>query len=599
MKNSTLSLCMIVKNEEKYIKKCIDSVFDIVDEIIIVDTGSTDSTLDIIKNYNIKLYKYKWNNNFSEARNYAIDQSSCDWILFLDADEVLDNSSKSKVIDFIKNTNLDGCHFLVHNYISENMKDYTLHYALRLFKNNKGYYYKGKIHEQISNDEFEVINKFSNEDILLHHYGYTNEVLTIKDKRARNIPILINSLEENPNDSFTLFNLGNEYLAKNDLKKAIEYYNLSYINIDYSKHYSLHLLYRLAVCHHTDGNYALSLKYIEDSEIHFNEIVDFIYLKGCVYYDSGKYTLAIDCFNRCIEIGDNSAIKFINNCGSINPLLSLGNLYLKLSDYDKALTNYNKALLLDKTNFSPLYKIGETLNNMYVNKSDVTNGLLSYFADKTYIPNIILTIDILINENLFKEAENMIAGYDDFKEFKSDFNYLKGVISFYNKNFTKSLYYFNNVLIDKDLAQNTNIILNNSFIESSKYLFIISILTNDKALDKYLRTIKNYSDDITYSVLEGIYNIYKTGKTEIIKENTQISMVILENFLSKFLLIQEFDIFQKLIEIYNYIEDKSVLISISKIYYFNGFKDIAKKNILLSAKLFNYIDREYLYFLND
>lgn len=599
MENSTLSLCMIIKNEEKYIQKCIDSVFDIVDEIIIVDTGSTDSTLEIIKNYNVKLYKYTWNNNFSDARNYAIDQSSSDWILFLDADEVLDNSSKLKVMEFIKNTDLDGCHFLVHNYISENMKDYTLHYALRLFKNNKGYYYKGKIHEQISNNNFEVINKFSNEDILLHHYGYTNEVLKIKDKRARNIPILIKSLEENPNDSFTLFNLGNEYLAKNDLKKAIEYYNLSYINIDYSKHYSLHLLYRLAVCHHTDSNYALSLKYIEDAEIHFNEIVDFIYLKGCVYYDSGKYTLAIDCFNRCIELGDNSAIKFINNCGSINPLLSLGDLYLELSDYKKALTNYNKALILDKTNFSPLYKIGKILDNMYVNKSDVTNGLLSYFADKTYIPNIILTIDILINENLFKEAENLIARYEDFKDFKSDFNYLNGVISFYNKNYNDSLFYFNNVLIEKDLTQNSNIILNNSFIESSKYLFIISILTNDNALDKYLRTIKNYSDDVTYSVLEGVYNIYKTGKTEIIKENTKISMIILESFLSKFLLIQEFDIFQRLIEIYNYIEDKSVLISIAKIYYFNGFKDIAKKNILLSAKTFDYIDKEYLYFLNN
>lgn len=600
MKENTLSLCMIVKNEERYIKKSLDSVSDIVDEIIIVDTGSTDSTLHIIKNYNIKLYKFNWNNNFSAARNYTISKATCDWILFLDADEILDNSSKLNILNFIKNTNLDGCHFLVYNYISENMKDYTLHYALRLFKNNKGYYYKGKIHEQISNNNFEIIDKFSNEEIILHHFGYTSEVLKEKDKRARNIPILLDLLKENPNDSFTLFNLGNEYLAKNDLNKAIEYYTLSYKNINYSQHYSIHLLYRLSVCHHTNQNFKLAIKYIDDAEIHFNENVDFIYLKGCIYYDLGKYTLAIDYFNKCIELGDSkNTIKFINNCGSINPLLSLGDLYLKLSDYNKALTNYNKALSLDKTNFSTLYKIGEILNKAYEIKSDVTKGLLAYFADKSYIPNIILTIDILIKEKLFKEAENLINSYEDFEEYTADFNYLKGIVSFYNKGFNDSLYYFNNVIIEKEFSKTSNIVLNHIFSESAKYLFAISLLINNKALDKYLNTLKTYSDDITYSVLEGIYNIYTTGKTQIIKENTQLAMLILENFLDKFLLLQEFDIFQNLIEIYNYIEDKSILISLSKIYYFNGFKDMAKKNMKMSIKLFDYIDKEYIYFLYD
>ena len=124
MNKTTLSLCMIVKNEEKYIAKSIDSVKDIVNEIVIIDTGSTDSTLDILKNYNVKLYNYKWENDFASARNFAINKIKSDWILFLDADEILDEASKDNLINYVNTTKLDGCHFIVYNYRSENQNDF-------------------------------------------------------------------------------------------------------------------------------------------------------------------------------------------------------------------------------------------------------------------------------------------------------------------------------------------------------------------------------------------------------------------------------------------------------------------------------------------
>ena len=91
-----ISLCMIVKNEEDTIARCINSVKDIVDEIIIVDTGSTDNTLKILKNLNIVPYRFEWINDFSAARNYAINAATGDWILFLDADEwIKDDGAKN------------------------------------------------------------------------------------------------------------------------------------------------------------------------------------------------------------------------------------------------------------------------------------------------------------------------------------------------------------------------------------------------------------------------------------------------------------------------------------------------------------------------
>lgn len=592
MKKNTLSLCLIVKNEEKFIKACLDAVKDIVDEIVIVDTGSTDSTIDIIKSYKVKLYNYKWNNDFSSARNYAISKAASDWILFIDADEILDSNSKENLLNFINTTNLDGCHFLIYNYIVEYGNDYTLHYAFRLFRNHKGYHYTGKIHEQITNDtENNLISKFSNENIILHHYGYSFEVLKEKDKRTRNIPILQEILIENPTDAFNLFNLGNEYMAENNITKALEYYNLSYKNMDIKQHYAIHLLYRLSICYQSINDYNLALRYIDEALSYYSPNVDFEYLKGCVYLDYKKYTLAIDSFNKCLEIGDyKSSIKFINNCGSINPLLSLGDLYFNLSDYEKALLNYNKALSLDKNNLQILYKIGSVINKKYENKDYVTKELLSYFETKNFTPNIIFIVDILIRENLFKEAEELLENHKNFNDYVIDENYLRGVLSFYKKDFSKAIYHFNNVFIEKENTDYQNLILSHVFSESSKFIFALSILINNNSLNKSLDYIKSCTNAIVHSTYSEIYNIFINNTANIIKDNTKLVLIVLEDFLSRFLIIQEFEMFQTLVEIYNYIDDKSILISLAKVYSINNFKDIAKKNVILSIKNFDYID---------
>ena len=88
-KKSTLSLCMIVKNEEKHLVKCLKSVRDVVDEMIIVDTGSTDKTIDIARVFGAKVFDFPWTGDFSAARNHSLAQATGDWILVLDADEVI------------------------------------------------------------------------------------------------------------------------------------------------------------------------------------------------------------------------------------------------------------------------------------------------------------------------------------------------------------------------------------------------------------------------------------------------------------------------------------------------------------------------------
>ena len=95
----TLSLCMIVKDEEKVLKRCLDSVKDIVDEIIIVDTGSHDKTKDIAKQYTDKLYDFKWIDDFSKARNFSFSKATKDYIIWLDADDVILEDDRIKLLN--------------------------------------------------------------------------------------------------------------------------------------------------------------------------------------------------------------------------------------------------------------------------------------------------------------------------------------------------------------------------------------------------------------------------------------------------------------------------------------------------------------------
>src|SRR5471030_2615411 len=141
MKNQ-VSLCMIVKDEEEYLPRCLYSINDIVDEIIIVDTGSSDKTVEIAKSYGAKVYYFKWNSNFSEARNESLKYATKDWILILDADDELRTEYKGN-LRLLLNMQLDKnaiYFFETLNYYGDIVDDscITINLNPRMFKNNQG-----------------------------------------------------------------------------------------------------------------------------------------------------------------------------------------------------------------------------------------------------------------------------------------------------------------------------------------------------------------------------------------------------------------------------------------------------------------------------
>ncbi len=161
----------MVKNEEKYLDKTLSSLQslmnDIDSELIILDTGSTDKTVEIAKKYTEKVYFSKWNNNFSDMRNISISYASGEWILILDADEELINYDKLKVFfESDLHYNYNSASIEIRNIYSEDEKVYCLSSILRLFRNDD-FKFSGAIHEQ---PKYKV--PVYNDIASFKHYGY-------------------------------------------------------------------------------------------------------------------------------------------------------------------------------------------------------------------------------------------------------------------------------------------------------------------------------------------------------------------------------------------------------------------------------------------
>jgi tetratricopeptide (TPR) repeat protein len=199
----TISLCMIVKNEEAMLAQCLESVSGIVDEIIIVDTGSEDRTVEIAKRYGARVYHHPWENDFSLARNQSLGYATCDWIFILDADEVLvkEDFAKLRLSTHIPDMNVISVS--VHNKHLVTGEITSFLPSVRLWRRKLNLYYEGIVHNQLCLPPAETVLRA---DVKLIHYGYGLDKEMMKKKLARSKALLLKQLEENPDNAFANFN---------------------------------------------------------------------------------------------------------------------------------------------------------------------------------------------------------------------------------------------------------------------------------------------------------------------------------------------------------------------------------------------------------
>ncbi len=147
----TISLCMIVKNEEMHIARCLDSVAKLVDEIVIVDTGSTDKTVEIVSNYTSNIYSHSWTDDFSDARNYSFSKASMDYCMWMDADDILEETQQDKFLQLKQSLSPDTDMVMMkyHTAFDEAGTPSFSYFRERWIRNCHDYRWLGAVHEVI------------------------------------------------------------------------------------------------------------------------------------------------------------------------------------------------------------------------------------------------------------------------------------------------------------------------------------------------------------------------------------------------------------------------------------------------------------------
>jgi len=190
--NPTISLCMIVKDEEELLPTCLESIRNHVDEIIIVDTGSIDRTVEIATKYGAKVYHHSWENSFSKARNYSLKYATCNWILILDADEEIDGNDVHGLKSLLRESDADLICLQVFDKTLDG-KIVSISNSERLFKNHLDIQYEGIVHNSL---KYSCRTEISN--IKIFHYGYNLDEEKMERKFVRTSTLLREQIKNNP-----------------------------------------------------------------------------------------------------------------------------------------------------------------------------------------------------------------------------------------------------------------------------------------------------------------------------------------------------------------------------------------------------------------
>jgi tetratricopeptide (TPR) repeat protein len=220
-----VSVCLITKNEEQWLPGCLKSVRDIASEIIVIDTGSSDRTVEIAREFGAQVHHFEWSDDFSAARNASLEHATGDWILYIDADEELMAEHAATLKAEIRDPAVMAYRLRIFNFGQEQL---GWGYVPRLFRNSPGIHFIGRIHEQAFFYVQELCkgwglrNELAKTAIL--HHGYTEEFRVGRNKVQRNLRLLEIATKERPNDPNLAMNHGVELVRSGNLEAGIERY---------------------------------------------------------------------------------------------------------------------------------------------------------------------------------------------------------------------------------------------------------------------------------------------------------------------------------------------------------------------------------------
>ena len=329
-----LSLCMIVKDEEEWLPRCLAAAKPAVDEMIIVDTGSTDRTVEIAEEFGATVLHHEWTGDFSAARNVSLEAATGDWIIYLDADEVLVEEDAPRLHALTGHVWREAFALVETNYTGD-MDDGTAltHNALRMFRNRPEYRFKGRLHEQMAYAlPGYLTERIEYTQLRIEHYGYLGVVRDAKDKSRRNLDLLLQQVADGQENAFQSFNLGSEYLALGELETAVDHFEKSWRMLETDPGRTVYpyvptLANRFVTTLRELGRPdAADVKADEGLEL-FPGFTDLVFQKAWIARSRGDDAGARKLFELCLEMGDSpSKYSSVVGCGTYLPLIALAQL---------------------------------------------------------------------------------------------------------------------------------------------------------------------------------------------------------------------------------------------------------------------------------
>lgn len=212
---------MIVKDEEKFLEGCLQSVQGVVDEIVVVDTGSTDASPEIARRYKAKVVPFEWTNDFSAARNESLRHATGEWILYLDADERLAGGQEELLRKLLRAQGIfaysvivEGDHTLPTGVVRQRMA------YPRLFRRHPKVLFEGMVHEQIMPSLHRLGRRVVPSSLCILHLGYAQSLEVVQQKCRRNRDLLTDQLQHNPDDAYARYQLGSTYAVLGEVQAA-------------------------------------------------------------------------------------------------------------------------------------------------------------------------------------------------------------------------------------------------------------------------------------------------------------------------------------------------------------------------------------------
>ena len=352
-----LSACMIVKDESGFIEDCLKSLEDAVDEIVVVDTGSTDGTQELVRSFpKAKLIEIPWEDDFSKARNISLDHATGDWILIVDADERLHPDDVKHLRKLIRKATAEAYFLDVVNFPDH--PDQTLiSRRIGLFRRRPDIRFEYRIHEQVDPSIARAKLRVEFSHVRLLHHGYDAEVRKSKKKSERNRRIIERALQDDPDNPFMNFNLAQEYFVLGEFSHSLKYYRkaLEPFEGKMTNRFALPpyvsiAVFRMVAALASIGSFPEAFESLHRYQLIFPDYTELRFMEARLHAQLGDYERALGMYHQCIAFGDSPVLYYNRHpgVGSYRAWYEVAQIYELIGQPKHAFEALNESLKLKR-----------------------------------------------------------------------------------------------------------------------------------------------------------------------------------------------------------------------------------------------------------